>query len=126
MIVSNGTRKLRDEKRDVVGPISGHVDHYTSDYCLFIFPSYNPLMRPHPTLTRRSAMRRHAQTILSRARKRSSDSENQPVALMRTGLSPTTHFVSSTGQTGGAVLAEEPDGFLEDLQPAIATTEVTA
>ena len=30
-------------------------------------------------------MRRHALTILSRARKRSTDSENQPVALLRPG-----------------------------------------
>ncbi len=35
-------------------------------------------------------MRRHALTILSRARKRSTDSENQPVALMRPGPRPIT------------------------------------
>lgn len=33
-------------------------------------------------------MRRHALTILSRARKRSIDSENQPVALLRPGPRP--------------------------------------
>jgi hypothetical protein len=68
-------------------------------------------------------MRHPALTILSRARKRSIDSENQPVALMRPGLVAGPHFVSSTGQTGGAVLAEEPEGLLEDLQPAIALTQ---
>jgi hypothetical protein len=68
-------------------------------------------------------MRHPALTILSRARKRSIDSENQPVALMRPGLAPSPHFESSIGQTGGGVLAEEPHGFLEDLQPAIGLTE---
>jgi beta-glucanase (GH16 family) len=32
VIVSNGTLKLRDERRDVVGPISHRVYHYTSGY----------------------------------------------------------------------------------------------
>lgn len=62
-------------------------------------------------------MRRQALTILSRARKRSTDSENQPIALLRPGSEQHHFHVADAPASRDQTTVPAPESFREITDP---------